>query len=595
MGMSELLLAHHADDMAENVLLRLARGSSAAGLPGLYPRCSIPENDGVYGVSRSGAPLPMPTISNSSDGGSGGGDDRDDSLRPAMLCMEGGGVDVLRPLLCFRKARLTATCAHYGVRWFEDPSNADVRLTPRNAVRQLLRDDRLPRALSLPALVALALRRLDYRLGVKAEAHALLQRCDVLFDSRVGGIMIRLPRRIRPSDDNYDGGRRRVNDDGDEINGVRVLDVAVEFVKLLAMQVAPDDPGRSKVFISPALCLFPYLRPQHASSPLKGKEKKKKALMVVEEEEEKMLAEEEEEWQDVEGEEIVGEEREERNGQGEKEVQKMQGKEQQQQQTPTAVAAEARSAREDKRRPTISFHARQALFKRIGCRDALSAKHHAALDAHFVWSVSRQPLRDDCAHEFAPLPPSPPDSSPSSSSSSSSSSPSSFSPSSYSSNSSSTRASSSSSSSSSSSAAAWSPWLLWDGRFWVRLRNRSRLPVRLQRLGSLSLSRLRSRLAARRSDSNRQRLTSIAALAPHPVRQTLPALTFTRVAAAAAPTTAAGIEVEVEAEAQAETEPPAVLALPSLDIPRSCALLGGRVQWEIRYKETCFAYKSEIK
>jgi tRNA(Ile)-lysidine synthase len=70
-----LALAHHRDDQAETLLLRLARGS---GLDGLAA---------------------MPAISFASD------------LR------------VLRPLLDVPKAALKVTCRRFGVEWFEDPSN----------------------------------------------------------------------------------------------------------------------------------------------------------------------------------------------------------------------------------------------------------------------------------------------------------------------------------------------------------------------------------------------------------------------------------------------------------------------------------------
>lgn len=91
-GILHLALAHHRDDQAETVLLRLARGSGIDGLAGMAP------------VRADGA------------------------------------VRVIRPLLRVSHDRLLATCRAGGVGWIEDPSNhnplfARARL---RAVRDLL-------------------------------------------------------------------------------------------------------------------------------------------------------------------------------------------------------------------------------------------------------------------------------------------------------------------------------------------------------------------------------------------------------------------------------------------------------------------------
>lgn len=78
-GCDTLLLAHHADDQAETVLGRLARGSGVLGLAGMRPMRE--EHD--------------------------------------LL--------LARPLLALPKARLVATLRDAGIAWCEDPSNADER------------------------------------------------------------------------------------------------------------------------------------------------------------------------------------------------------------------------------------------------------------------------------------------------------------------------------------------------------------------------------------------------------------------------------------------------------------------------------------
>ncbi len=88
-GASHLLLAHQRDDVAENFLLRLKRGS------------------GVFGLA---------------------------AMRPAI---DLGGVVVARPFLAVSRARLAATARTAGLEPIEDAMNADPRFD-RVRVRQLL-------------------------------------------------------------------------------------------------------------------------------------------------------------------------------------------------------------------------------------------------------------------------------------------------------------------------------------------------------------------------------------------------------------------------------------------------------------------------
>jgi tRNA(Ile)-lysidine synthase len=110
-GILHLLVAHHADDQAETVAMRAARGSGADGLAGMAAL-----------VERRHARL-------------------------------------LRPLLPVRRARLTATLEAAGVAWIDDPSNADPRfervrrraevldpVDPDEGERRAAREGRLARA-----------------------------------------------------------------------------------------------------------------------------------------------------------------------------------------------------------------------------------------------------------------------------------------------------------------------------------------------------------------------------------------------------------------------------------------------------------------
>lgn len=88
-GFDALLTAHHRDDQAETLLLRLARGSGIAGLAGIRPAATI------------------------------------------------AGVRVLRPLLGWPRAALAAVTAAAGLAPVDDPSNRDPRFD-RTRARALL-------------------------------------------------------------------------------------------------------------------------------------------------------------------------------------------------------------------------------------------------------------------------------------------------------------------------------------------------------------------------------------------------------------------------------------------------------------------------
>lgn len=115
-GARWIALAHHLDDQAELVLLRLLRGAGSTGLGGM----------------RSPAPSPA-----------------DPDLR------------LLRPLLDVRKADLATHAAGAGLHWREDASNAD-RAIPRNRIRHEI----------LPALASMAGPALPEILGRTAELAA---------------------------------------------------------------------------------------------------------------------------------------------------------------------------------------------------------------------------------------------------------------------------------------------------------------------------------------------------------------------------------------------------------------------------------------
>jgi len=89
-GLSAVATAHHADDQAETLLMRLARGAGVGGLGGTKARRALSEK-----------------------------------------------VMLIRPLLNWRKAELTALVAAAGIKAVDDPANYDPR-HDRSRIRQWL-------------------------------------------------------------------------------------------------------------------------------------------------------------------------------------------------------------------------------------------------------------------------------------------------------------------------------------------------------------------------------------------------------------------------------------------------------------------------
>ncbi|KAI9703861.1 MAG: hypothetical protein M1836_007633 [Candelina mexicana] len=197
-GISSLLLAHHEDDQAETVLMRLADGHTGIGLQGMRSSTEIPECFGIHGVHRStiishqGVARGHKQLSKVNLDDAGHGNSQDE----AVVGLECHGIKVYRPLLSFSKKRLEATCLWLGTTWTEDVTNKDPTLGPRNVARLLLQQGRLPRALQKPSLLTLAAKTNFKIVECTSIAEKEFAKCQILIlDLRSGGIIVRLPRR----------------------------------------------------------------------------------------------------------------------------------------------------------------------------------------------------------------------------------------------------------------------------------------------------------------------------------------------------------------------------------------------------------------
>lgn len=231
---TSLFFAHHRDDQYETVLMRYMSGHQYRGHQGIREANAIPECYDLHGVYKSGLLDDQthrhPFLSfkppnkemkrlrcmmkddsetepwdqlrsylgiNDMSAHFPGHLTRDVDPRVPYLTplnCEDGGIMIYRPLLEFDKDRLIATCEANKIKWFEDPTNADATLTPRNAIRHMDRSQ-LPPELEKEAVLDMSREAKRRTRLEEAEARRWLMREAVIqdFDPNAGTMLIELP------------------------------------------------------------------------------------------------------------------------------------------------------------------------------------------------------------------------------------------------------------------------------------------------------------------------------------------------------------------------------------------------------------------
>ncbi|KAG7285347.1 hypothetical protein NEMBOFW57_009969 [Staphylotrichum longicolle] len=302
--MATLFTAHHEDDQYETVMMRLLSGHGYRGLQGMRPATDIPECYDMHGVYQSGFVDDQRQIHKfynmtpnyrakkllkgdlrdevdpdiiameleagwRSDAATAYLDDYDGIAKGnknapllAPLEVEDGGVLVYRPLLCFGKERLIATCLEHNIPWFEDHTNADQTLTMRNAVRHMHRNHTLPVALQKPSVLRLAERCRAKIASAEAEVDRLLSSHVVIreFGANAGTLVVSMPRFSLPTVPH----RSAASPTARENRLRRYRHIAALLIRRLLSMVTPEheltQPSQLDHLIS---MLFPSLTPPH--------------------------------------------------------------------------------------------------------------------------------------------------------------------------------------------------------------------------------------------------------------------------------------------------------------------------------------------
>lgn len=264
-GIDSLFLAHHEDDQAETVLMRMIQGHRGPGLRGIETSSEIPECHGIYGVHQSGGigPKPPSAVEDSPEPEAPSSTQSPKNKELSRLVIEQGGVRIYRPLLGFSKAGLKATCRDRDIPWFEDHTNANPTLTTRNAIRHMYNNHRLPKALSKLSILSLSQCLHEQIAFRNAVADDWFSKCSISnLDTCAGTLSIRFPFPTSQQNTQIPTGR--------PISPSHILDhrVAALLLRKVLMLVSPQENINTSSLHGAVERIFPKLyENDHSSSP----------------------------------------------------------------------------------------------------------------------------------------------------------------------------------------------------------------------------------------------------------------------------------------------------------------------------------------
>ncbi|KKY27711.1 putative pp-loop family protein [Phaeomoniella chlamydospora] len=247
-----LFLAHHANDHAETVIMRLAdKLGSITGLKGIAPVRPIPHCEDIYGTDPRSQPLPLPGFFKHSLAEKGQYTnaknevseyyDRTRIVQAQESHCEDDGILLLRPLYQHSKDRLIATCKDNNVPYVVDPTNVDPTYTRRNACRHLITTYNLPRALQFSSILNLSKKATDFDQSVSRLSDRILERMDLRFRIPIGALVVRFPP-TRELNEMFTDSTFRLSRNAEIAVLTRVLHRLIEVVQPLRANFDIPDP-----------------------------------------------------------------------------------------------------------------------------------------------------------------------------------------------------------------------------------------------------------------------------------------------------------------------------------------------------------------